>query len=40
MYTPATHVGLVHDVTDTDYLTQNGRAQGRVFATFKRRTLA
>ena len=37
MYTSVTHVGLIHDVTQTDYPTQNGSAHYRVFATFKRR---
>ena len=32
----ATHPCCVHDVTDTDYQTQNGGSYGRVFATFKR----
>ena len=34
-YNSAIHAGLVHDVTDTDCMTQNGSAHGPVFATFK-----
>ena len=33
----ATHSGLVHDVTDTDYWTQNGSNHSRVLPTFKYR---
>ena len=35
--TCATHAGPVDDVKDTDCQTQNGSAQDRAFATFKRR---
>ena len=31
----ATHSGLVRDVTDTDFLAQNGRTHDHVFVTFK-----
>ena len=35
----ATHLGLVHDVIDTNCLAQNGRTYGRVYTTFKRRSI-
>ena len=35
----ATHTGHIHDVTDTDCWAQHGGVYGRVFASFKRRSL-
>ena len=37
MLNSATDAGLVHDVTNIDYQTQNGSGHGRLSATFKRR---
>ena len=37
--TCVTHVGLAHDVTDTDVSAENGTTHRTVFKTFKRRFL-
>ena len=34
-YTLVTHSGLVYDISDTDFLAQNGSTEGHLLVTFK-----